>query len=1035
MLRVISRTTVIGCSLLALASASVQVVQAPTVHVTKLNGSLAQPDSGDVYDFLLSSDGTRVIYRADHAIDNAFELFSTPADGSTNTIVLNDPLVSGGAVGGSVFFVFGVGHSYAVAAGTDRVVYLADQYTNNVDELLSVPADGSANPVRLNANLAFGQDVLEFWIAPGGQHVIFQAGTVGNSALFRAPIDGSAPAIAFTHDSSKIGVWLSPDGSTAVFGAFDGKATSLYQVPTDGSAVATFIVQSDPPLSVPPIDFSYVQLVNVTFSDDGTRIVFEQVFVTEEDGPVKSDLLTASLDGSYQPRYLNQQPLSGYFFRASVYDGADRAVYYGAPEGGIVSTTLDGSQRVVLQPSGWNGYFDGTLVFSQDRSRVVFDAGNGAQRAAFSAPVDGSQAAVQLGAGPIGNLLFTGPTVVYSTFSTHWSLFAVPLLGGTPPLLLNPPPFENAGSDIAIHPGGQEILFRADANGLSKLELYRARLDASTPPVRLSDPMNTAGNVTRFAVAGPGDFITYLADANHNETFELFGAPFAGGADVTYNGPFQSGPVVGDVLAFSVSPDEQRVFYRADEEADGSFAYYCTPADGSGTPFSLTTDMPEGGSVLASLGLSPDGTRAAIILGDGPNTSVGWLYASDATQPSVPVLLDDNDGLHTTPLLISSTGVHVVYRRQSPFAAPYVLCSARLDGVGEPLVLTLATGTVMTNFKLSEDGSEAFYLADLDLAGVIELHHVAVDGSPPSAKLNPPLAGTSDVIAFAAAPGGMHVAYVADADLDEVFELYSVPSSGGGPVVKLNGSLVAGGDVKDFAITPDGAYVVYRADQTVDQTSELFRVPIAGGTPILIMPVAGGTGVQSDYVLSTDGQTVYYRATHSAPLLTELFRVAADGSASPVMLSGPITAGGNVSSFALAPDQVHLAYIADQRTNGVAEVFGATSTPGTDVLLHAMPGSGDVIDLRIAPDSLAVVYRANVDRTFTVLELFSAPIDGSTAPARLSRPLPTAGGVEADFVALSAGRAIYRADQEENDVFELFSALRAPRGRAGRTKH
>lgn len=206
-------------------------------------------------------------------------------------------------------------------------------------------------------------------------------------------------------------------------------------------------------------------------------------------------------------------------------------------------------------------------------------------------------------------------------------------------------------------------------------------------------------------------------------------------------------------------------------------------------------------------------------------------------------------------------------------------------------------------------------------------------------------------------------------------------------------------------------------------------MPITGGTPIALTGAAGGS-VHTDYVLSADAQTVYYRATH-APLI-ELFKVATDGSASPVRLSGTMTAGGFVGAFALAPDQVHLVYTADQRTDGVLELFGATSTPGTDVLLHGMPATGDVSNFRISPDSRVVVHRAAVGG---VVELFTVPLDGSASPSRLNLPLPTGGDVEDDFVALSNGLALYRADQEEDGVLELFSAFHGPRARAAKLKH
>lgn len=74
---------------------------------------------------------------------------------------------------------------------------------------------------------------------------------------------------------------------------------------------------------------------------------------------------------------------------------------------------------------------------------------------------------------------------------------------------------------------------------------------------------------------------------------------------------------------------------------------------------------------------------------------------------------------------------------------------------------------------------------------------------------------------------------------------------------------------------------------------------------------------------------------------------------------------------------------------------------------------------QIAPDSLHVVYRAdrNADEVY---ELFAVALDGSAPARRLSNPLVSGGDVLTDFLALSGGRALFRADQEVNDAFELF---------------
>jgi hypothetical protein len=56
------------------------------------------------------------------------------------------------------------------------VVYHADQDTDNVYELYSVPLDGSDSPVKLNSSLSGGEDVQHgFQISPASRRVVYRA--------------------------------------------------------------------------------------------------------------------------------------------------------------------------------------------------------------------------------------------------------------------------------------------------------------------------------------------------------------------------------------------------------------------------------------------------------------------------------------------------------------------------------------------------------------------------------------------------------------------------------------------------------------------------------------------------------------------------------------------------------------------------------------------------------------------------------------------------------------------------------------------
>src|SRR6185436_17847681 len=70
------------------------------------------------------------------------------------------------------------------------VVYIADQRTNNIDELFVVPIDGSMPARRLSATLIAAGDVTSFELTPFDSHVIYRADAAidGQFELFSAPI-------------------------------------------------------------------------------------------------------------------------------------------------------------------------------------------------------------------------------------------------------------------------------------------------------------------------------------------------------------------------------------------------------------------------------------------------------------------------------------------------------------------------------------------------------------------------------------------------------------------------------------------------------------------------------------------------------------------------------------------------------------------------------------------------------------------------------------------------------------------------------
>ena len=125
----------IALVLFVLASAGSLILVTPAeagVTPIKLNGALAS--GGDVsFFFEISPDTSHVVYHADQDTDGVDELFSVPLDGSSAPTKLNGALVSGGDVP----------FPFEISPDSSRVVYFADQDTDEVFELFSVLLAGT----------------------------------------------------------------------------------------------------------------------------------------------------------------------------------------------------------------------------------------------------------------------------------------------------------------------------------------------------------------------------------------------------------------------------------------------------------------------------------------------------------------------------------------------------------------------------------------------------------------------------------------------------------------------------------------------------------------------------------------------------------------------------------------------------------------------------------------------------------------------------------------------------------------------------
>ncbi len=413
----------------------------------RLNGDLP-PGASDVNEYVVSDEGSRVLYVADQDTLFVNELYSVPIEGGDSTR-LHTPLASGQQV------LFG----FRSTPQADRAVYRVQQNVNVID-LYSTPIDGGI-PVQLNTPLKPEQNVRKvasFVISPEGDHVVYVANEDDprSNELYSVPTTGGAVVKLngpMVNDGDVEQVQITPDGMHAVYAAdqdsFD--KVELYGVAVGGG---------DPRKLSGPIAPISGKVKSFAISPDSDRVVY----LADAESSRRWELYSTSVS-------------------------QENAVKLNAPLafGNVV-------ERFQLSPTG---------------DRVVYTAGEGEDNAIelFAVDIEGgaamqlSDAASQLGSVGEFQIASTGTYVVYAqdvgSSNLPNALFAVALDAGQPIQIT--PAFVEGGHiyDFSISPDGSTVGYLADQSIVGTVELYSLPL----PSVPEPGDINLDGAVNRTDAA------------------------------------------------------------------------------------------------------------------------------------------------------------------------------------------------------------------------------------------------------------------------------------------------------------------------------------------------------------------------------------------------------------------------------------------------------------------------------------------------------------------------------------------------------
>jgi Tol biopolymer transport system component len=247
--------------------------------------------------------------------------------------------------------------------------------------------------------------------------------------------------------------------------------------------------------------------------------------------------------------------------------------------------------------------------------------------------------------------------------------------------------------------------------------------------------------------------------------------------------------------------------------------------------------------------------------------------------------------------------------------------------------------------------------------------------------------------------------------------------------------------VVDFQISPQGNSVAFVANKDSLTKFELFVVSLSGGAIVKISgdPVLGmaGTGIKKViaggvigkrwFAWAPDGSRIAYIADQDTAGVYELFSVQPNGLGN-ARLSDDLDAGGSVKSFAWSPDSSRVAYLADQDSASTDELY--TSPPDTsdnpNPFVSQLPATDrDVFDFRWSPNADLIAYRAN-QTNLTRTDLYvTSPLGALNNP--ISSLILNGTVVENDYNWSPDGaRIAYRANKNSATNIDLYTNIIIP---------
>jgi Tol biopolymer transport system component len=352
------------------------------------------------------------------------------------------------------------------------------------------------------------------------------------------------------------------------------------------------------------------------------------------------------------------------------------------------------------------------------------------------------------------------------------------------------------------------------------------------------------------------------------------------------------------------------------------------------------------------------------------------LFSVDADgtgRVQLSAILAGNDPV--VDFRISPTGENVAFRANTDLGRTDLFVADTRTGLAQSMSSSFPAGSTIANdYAWSPDGERLAFRGTLN--GLFRLFTVRADGALLT-EISA-LVTASDIQDFAWSPDGMRIAFRAQNARSEL-----MTSSAERAETVVVSTTVTDIDVVDYAWSPDGTRLAFRASAEPGNLA-LYSTRATFADVRRLSSVFPSDA--SAFAWSPTGQLIAYIADERADGIFELFTTTPTRAAgvSSTVVSGPLVAGGDVRTFAWSPAGTRIAYLADQNIDGVEELFVTSPITGAPSVVNMPLADGAVITFAWSSDArIAFLVR---DGTTLAHTLFALDLGLDGGPITLSSP-------------------------------------------------